>query len=48
MNVQLREFCQARSGDKADTLNIAVFAPDDATYRLLDEQVTPPSSSSPL
>ena len=38
--LRLGEFCQARSGDKADVANVAVFAPTDATYELLREQLT--------
>lgn len=30
----------ARSGDKGDTSDLSVFAPDEATYELLAEQVT--------
>ena len=37
---RLGDFCQARSGDKADVANIAVFAPDERSYELLREQVT--------
>jgi hypothetical protein len=36
----LAELCQARSGDKADVANIAVFAPDERIYELLREQLT--------
>ena len=32
--------CGYRSGDKGDIANVAVFAPDEAVYRLLVEQVT--------
>ena len=38
--VRLRQFCQARSGDKGDTVNAAVFAPTDDLYQVLVEQVT--------
>jgi hypothetical protein len=38
--LRLGEFCQARSGDKADVANIAVFAPTADTYELLREQLT--------
>src|SRR3974390_671896 len=38
--LRLGDFCQARSGDKADVANIAVFAPDERSYELLREQVT--------
>ena len=37
--LRLGDFCQARSGDKADIVNIAVFAPDRASYELLREQL---------
>jgi hypothetical protein len=40
--LRLGDFCQARSGDKADVANIAVFAPDERSYELLREQVTAP------
>lgn len=40
--LRLGDFCQARSGDKADVANIAVFAPDKRTYQLLCEQLTAP------
>jgi hypothetical protein len=36
----LSEFCQARSGDKADVANVAVFAPTAVLYDLLREQLT--------
>lgn len=39
-SVQLASFCQARSGDKADLVNIALFAPDDETYEFIRRQVT--------
>jgi hypothetical protein len=32
--------CGYRSGDKGDIANIAVFAPDEAVYRLLADEVT--------
>ena len=38
--MRLGEFCQARSGDKADVANIAVFAPTPEAYELLREQLT--------
>ena len=40
MKVRLRDFCQARSGDKGDTVNAAVFAPSEELYRVLVDQVT--------
>lgn len=40
MRVQLREFCQVRSGDKGDTVDISLFAPTPALYEVLKEQVT--------
>lgn len=33
--VQLRHIVQARSGDKGNTINIAVFAPSEAVYDIL-------------
>ncbi|MDA8192406.1 MAG: hypothetical protein M0Z53_00210 [Thermaerobacter sp.] len=38
--VPLASFCQARSGDKGNTVNVAVFAPDDRHYRVLCDQLT--------
>ena len=38
--IRLGEFCQARSGDKADVANIAVFAPTPDAYELLRQQLT--------
>lgn len=40
VRVQLREFCQARSGDKGDAVDISLFAPTDRLYAALQEQVT--------
>lgn len=40
MQVRLARFCQARSGDKADNVNVAVFAPTDPLFEVLREQVT--------
>jgi hypothetical protein len=40
VRLRLGEFCQARSGDKADIANVAVFAPDRPTYELLCVQLT--------
>ncbi len=34
------DFCQARSGDKADLANVAVFAPSEETYALLCSQLS--------
>jgi hypothetical protein len=33
--------CGYRAGDKGDISNVALFAPDDAIYRLLVREVTP-------
>ncbi len=38
--VYLAEFCTARSGDKDDTVNIALFAPSEQAYELIRKQVT--------
>jgi hypothetical protein len=38
--LRLGDFCQARSGDKADVANVALFAPTAKTYDLVREQVT--------
>jgi hypothetical protein len=40
--VQLRlgDFCQARSGDKADVVNVAVFARTQRTYEVLRAQLS--------
>lgn len=40
MKVLLQHVAHARSGDKGDTSNIAVFAYDEAFYPLLKEQLT--------
>ena len=37
--LRLGEFCQARSGDKADVANSAVFAPTPDAYELPREQL---------
>jgi hypothetical protein len=37
---RLGDFCQARSGDKADIANVALFAPDPATYEWLCAELT--------
>jgi hypothetical protein len=38
--IPLAAFCQARSGDKADVANIAVFAPTDGLYAWLRRELT--------
>ncbi len=40
MKKQLVELVHSRSGDKGDIANIALFAPDQATYNLLVREVT--------
>ena len=40
MKKQLLELAHARSGDKGDIANIALFAPDRATYDLFVREVT--------
>jgi hypothetical protein len=40
MKTQLVHLVHARSGDKGDKANIAIFAPDIATYDLLVREVT--------
>jgi hypothetical protein len=40
VRLTLGDFCQARAGDKADIVNVAVFAPDPATFDLLLVHVT--------
>jgi hypothetical protein len=40
MKKQLVELAHVRSGDKGDIANIALFAPDHATYDLLVREVT--------
>jgi len=37
---QLRHLVQARSGDKGNTINIAVIAPNDAIYHVLVRELT--------
>jgi hypothetical protein len=39
--VQLRDVAQARSGDKGDLANVAVFAPTDAMYAAFLRELTP-------
>jgi hypothetical protein len=41
MKKRLVELAHARSGDKGNIANIALFAPDRATYDLLAREVTP-------
>lgn len=38
--VQLRHVAQARSGDKGNTINIALFASSDAIFEVLVREVT--------
>lgn len=40
---QLYRIAQARSGDKGDTCDISLFAPDDETYAIFRDAVTPAS-----
>ena len=40
MQLRLGDFCQARSGDKADVANVAVFAPTQRTYEVLRAQLS--------
>ncbi len=40
MRKQLVELAHARSGDKGDIANIALFAPDRTTYDLLVREIT--------
>ena len=40
MKMQLVELAHARSGDKGDIANIALFAPDRTTYDLFVREVT--------
>jgi len=39
--VRLADIAQARSGDKADLANVALFAPTDALYDAFKREVTP-------
>lgn len=39
--VRLADIAFARAGDKGDTANVALFAPDEETYRVLVGQITP-------
>jgi hypothetical protein len=38
--IQLRDLCGARSGDKGDTLNIALFAYSEDAYAAVRQEVT--------
>lgn len=40
MRVRLARLCSYRAGDKADLVNVAVFAPDAEVYELVREAVT--------
>lgn len=40
VEIQLREICHARSGDKADNVNVGLIANDKKFYPTLLEQVT--------
>lgn len=40
MRTQLVRLVHARSGDKGDKANIAIFAPDQVTYDLVKREVT--------
>ncbi|WP_078428294.1 hypothetical protein [Alkalihalobacterium alkalinitrilicum] len=39
--IKLREVAQARSGDKGNTVNIGLFAPNQAIYEVFLSEVTP-------
>jgi len=39
--VRLAEVAQARSGDKGDLANVALFAPTDVLYEVFKREVTP-------
>jgi hypothetical protein len=39
--VRLADVAQARSGDKGDLANVALFAPSDALYEAFKREVTP-------
>ena len=41
MRVRLADVAQARSGDKGDLANVALFAPTDAMYAAFVREVTP-------
>jgi hypothetical protein len=38
--VQLKELSQVRAGDKGNSVNVALFAPDEAIYRVFLREVT--------
>jgi hypothetical protein len=40
--IRLADFAQARSGDKGDLANVALFAPTPALYEAFRREVTPP------
>lgn len=40
MRVALRSLCQARSGDKADSSDVTIFAPNQAIYEVLLRALT--------
>ena len=40
VRIRLADVAQARSGDKGDLANVALFAPTDAMYRALQREVT--------
>jgi hypothetical protein len=40
-DIVLADWCQARSGDKADLANVALFAPTEGLYAALLREVTP-------
>jgi len=40
MTTRLGDVCFVRSGDKADIVNVAIFAPDPATYARIVDVVT--------
>lgn len=39
-SIRVRDVARARSGDKADVLNVGVIADDEVSYRRLDDQLT--------
>ena len=41
MRVALRSLCQARSGDKADSSDVTIFAPNREIYDVLLRELTP-------
>jgi hypothetical protein len=40
VRVALADYCQGRSGDKADRANVGIFAPSREFYEVLREQLT--------